>query len=115
MGMQVPENPVKLLKVDCEIWMSPADLKTSLPTINALHAPNPLDHLDMSDRITPPDLHIEQQKVSNMKLVLAWIANAPPSPSPFMNTDLRKYLKHFARLENHHGVLYRKFYSDNGS
>ena len=31
-----------------------------------------------------------------------------------MNTELRKYLKHFARLENHNGVLYRKFFSDNG-
>ena len=114
MGMQVPDNSVNLLKADYEIFMSSEDLKTSLPSLNALHAPNPLDHLDMSDRLTPLNLQLEQQKDTNIQLVLAWIANGPPSPSPYMNTELRKYLKHFARLENHNGVLYRKFFSDNG-
>ena len=114
MGMQVPDNSVNLLKVDCELLMSSENLKASLPSINALHAPNPLDHLDMSDRLTPLNLQLEQQKDTNIKLVLAWLANRPPSPSPYMNTELRKYLNHFARLENHYSVLYRKFFSDNG-
>ena len=39
MGMQVPDNSVNLLKADCEIFMSSEDLKTSLPSLNALHAP----------------------------------------------------------------------------
>ena len=58
--------------------MSSEDTKTSLPYINALHAPNPMDHFDMSDRLTPLDLQLEQQKYTNMKLVIAWVANGPP-------------------------------------
>ena len=38
----------------------------------------------------------------------------PPSDFPYMSTELRKYLKHFDRLENHHGILYRKFFDDTG-
>ena len=115
MGMQVPDNLAILPKVECKILITLEDLKTSLPSINALHALNPSDHLDMSDRLTLLNLQLEQQKdTNNNKLVLAWIANGSTSPSPYMNTELRKYLKHFARLENHNGLLYRKLYSDNG-
>ena len=31
-----------------------------------------------------------------------------------MSTELRKYLKHFDCLEKHHGILYCKFFNDNG-
>ena len=97
MGMQVPDNLAILLKIECKVLINLEDLKTSLPSINALHALNPSDHLDMSDRLTPLNLQLEQQKDTNNKLVPAWIANGPTSPSPYMNTELLKYLKHFAR------------------
>ena len=114
MGMQTPDNSVNTLRYDCETFALPKDLRASFPELNALHASNPLDSLDMSDKLHPVNLQFEQQKDTNIKLVLAWIENGLPPQSPYMNNELRKYLKHFNRLENHNGVLYRKFYSDNG-
>ena len=110
MGMQVLDNSVILPKTDCEVFMS----SEYLPSKNALHAPNPLGHLSMSNTLTQFNLQLQQQKDKNITLVLAWVANGPPSPSQFLNTELCKLLKHFARLENHNGVLYRTFFSDNG-
>ena len=114
MGMQTPDKPVNLLRYDCEIFSLSKDLRKSYPEINALHASNPLDFLNMLDKINHMNLQAEQQKDSNIQLVLDWIETGQPSQSPYMNHELRKYLKHFNRLENHNGVLYRNFYSDNG-
>ena len=114
MGMQTPDNSVNLLRYDYEFSSLSKNLRKSYPEINALHASNLLDFLNMSDKINPMNLQAEQQKDSNIQLVLAWIETSPPAQSPYINHELRKYLKNFNRLENHNGVLYRKFYSDNG-
>ena len=56
----------------------------------------------------------EQQKDPNIRLVLHWMNTHPPAPSPYLNTELRKYLNHFPLLEIYQGVLYRKFFDDTG-
>ena len=114
MGMQVPDNSVNSFKFDCETFSLPKSLRDSFPEINALHSPNPLDDLDLSDKLTPLNLREEQQKDNTIRLVLSWLETGPPSDFPYMSTELRKYLKHFDRLENHHGILYRKFFDDTG-
>ena len=38
----------------------------------------------------------------------------PPEPSPYLSSELRKNLKHFNRLGNYQGLLYRKFFDDTG-
>ena len=86
----------------------------ALSQLNALHAPNPLDELDLSDKMQSLNLKEEQMKDPNIELVLQWMDTHPPEPSPHLNTELRKYLKHFPRLEVFQGVLYRKFFDDTG-
>ena len=113
MRMQIRDNSVILLRYDCELFSLSKDLRKSYPEITALHASNPLYFLNMSDEINPVNRQAEQQKGSNIQLVLARIGPGPPSQSHYTNHELRNYLKHFNRLENHNGVLYRKVYSDN--
>ena len=114
MGMQVPGNSVNSFTFDCELYTLPNDIQNSFHAINALHAPNPLDDLDVTDKSNPLNFYAEQQKDTDIKLVLHWLEKGPPSPTPYMNTKLKKVLKHFDRLENHHDVLYRKFFDDIG-
>ena len=112
--MQVPDNSVNSFSFDCALYTLSNDVYTSFPEINALHAPNPLDDLDVTNKSNPLNLYAEQQKDTNIKLVLHWLEKGPPSPTPYMNTELKKFIKHFGRLENHHGVQYRKFFDDTG-
>ena len=114
MGMQVPDNSVNSFKFDCETFSLPKSLRESFPEIKALHSPNPLGDMDLSDKLTPLNLREEQQKDNTIRLVVSWLETGPPSDFPYMSTELRKYLKHFDRLENHHGILYRKFFDDTG-
>ena len=59
-------------------------------------------------------MHREQQKDKNNKVILAGIGIETTFTIAYLNTELGKYAKHFARLENHNGVLYRKLFSDIG-
>ena len=114
MGMQVPDNSVNNIRYECiQFKLGPTKNK-ALPQLSALHAPNPLDELDLSDELQSLNLKEEQQKDPNIRLVLHWMNTHPPAPSPYLNTELRKYLKHFPRLEIYQRVLYRKFFDDTG-
>ena len=112
MGMQVPDNSVNAIRHDCMPFKIGNTCSKAFESLNALHAPNPLDEFDLTDKMTSLNLREEQQKDANIKLVLHWMETHPPDPSPYMSSELRKYLKHFNRLENYHGVLYRKFFDD---
>ena len=114
LGMQVPDNSVNSFKFDCETFSLPESLRASFLEITAVHSPNPLDDLDLSDKLTPLNLREEQQKDNTIRLVLSWLETRPSSEFSYMNTELRKYLKHFDCLENHHCILYRKFFDDTG-
>ena len=59
-------------------------------------------------------LHLreEQQNDANIKLVVHWMETHLPELSLYLSQELRKYLKHFDRLEIFQGVLYRKFFDD---
>ena len=114
MGMQVPDNSVNTIRYDCMPFRLGRTKHKAFEALNSLHAPNPLDDLDLTDKMTPLNLREEQQKDPNIKLVLHWMDTHPPQPSPYLSSELRKYLKHFNRLENHQGVLYRKFFDDTG-
>ena len=114
MGIQVPDNSVNSFSFDCEHYTLPKDVHFSFPEINALHAPNPLHDLDVTDKSNSLKLYAEQQKDTNIKLVFHWLEKGPPPPTLYMNTELKKLIKKFGRLENHHGVLYRKSFDDRG-
>ena len=62
MGMQVPGNSVSSFKLDCGAFISPKSCRESFSEVNALHSPNTLDNLDLSDKLTPLNLREEQQK-----------------------------------------------------
>ena len=114
MGMQVPDNSVNLIRYDYMPFKLGNTCSKAFESLNALHAPNPLDEFDLTDKTTSLNLREEQQKNANIKLVLHWMETHPPDPSPYLSLELRKYLKHFNRLENYQGVLYRKFFDDTG-
>ena len=114
MGMQVPDNSVNTIRYDCMPFRLGRTKHKASEALNSLHAPNTLDDLDPTDKMTPLNLREEQQKDPNIRLVLHWMDTHPPEPSPYLSSELRKYLKHFNRLENHQGVLYRKFFDDTG-
>ena len=114
MGMQVPDNTLNSLRLEYSILCTNKDISGTLPTLNALHAPNPLDTFDLADKKDPLDLQKEQLQDPNIRTVLTWFEKGTPSPSPYMNQELAKYLKHFDRLELHQGVLYRKFFDHTG-
>ena len=114
MGMQVPDNSVNTIRYDCMPFRLGRTKHKAFEALNSLHVSNPLDDLDLTDKMTPLNLREEQQKDPNIKLVLHWMDTHPPEPSPYLSSELRKYLKHFNRLENHQGVLYRKFFDDTG-
>ena len=112
MGMQVPDKSVNAIRYDC----MPFKLGNtcSFESLNSLHAPNPLDEFDFTDEMTSLSLREEQQKYANIKLVLHWMETHPPELSPYLSSELRKYLKHFNRLDNYPSVLNRKIFDDTG-
>ena len=114
MGMQVPDNSVNAIRYGCMPFKIGNTCSKAFESLNALHAPNPLDEFDLTDKMTSLNLREEQQKDANIKLVLHWMETHPPDPSPYLSSELRKYLKHFNRPENYQGVLYRKFFDDTG-
>ena len=114
MGMQVPDNSVNILQYECVPFRIGSTALNAYRTLNALHAPNPLDELDLTDKMNSLNLRDEQQKDDNIRFVMHWMATHPPEPSPYLSSELRKYLKHFNRLEVYNGVLYRKFFDDTG-
>ena len=114
MGMQVPDNSVNTIRYDCMPFRLGRTKYKAVEALNSLHAPNPLDDLDHIDKMTPLNLREEQQKDPNIKLVLHWMDTHPFEPSPYLSSELRKYLKQFNRSEIHQGVLYRKFSDDTG-
>ena len=77
MGMQVPDNSVNALKYECTPFRLGSVLQ-SFNALNALHAPNPLDELDLTEKMTSLNLREEQQKDDNIRLVLHWIETHPP-------------------------------------
>ena len=114
MGMQVPDNSVNTIRTECTPFKLGPTKNKALSQLSALHAPNPLDELELSDKLQSLNLKEEQQKDPNIRLVLHWTNTHPPAPSPYLNTELRKYLKHFPRLEIYRRVLYRKFFDKTG-
>ena len=113
MGMQVSDNSVNTIRYECIPFKLGPTKNKALSQLNALHAPIPLDELDLSDKLQSLNLK-EQQKDPNIRLVLHWTNIHPPAPSPYLNTEFRKYLKHFPRLEIYQGVLYQKLFDDTG-
>ena len=111
--MRVPDNSVNALKYECTPFRLGSNVLQSFNALNALHAHNPLDELDSTDKMTSINLQ-EQQKDDNTRLVLHWMETHPPEPSLNLGSELRKYLKHFNRLKVVNGVLYQKFFDDTG-
>ena len=96
MGTQVPDNSLNHLQLDCEIYMTNQDLeKKQLPPSDliAMHAPNPLDTLDLSDKNNSIDLRLHEQKDNNICTVSKWLKKTTP-PSPYISNELSKYLNH---------------------
>ena len=113
-GHAGPHNFVNSLKFDCETFNFQKSLRESFSEINALRSPNPLDDLDLSDKLTPLNWREEQQNDTTTSQTLSCLETGTPSDFPYMNTERRKYLVHFDQFENIHGILYRKFYDDTG-
>ena len=88
MGMQVPDNTLNSLRLEYSILCTNKDISGTLPTLNALHAPNPLDTFDLADKKNPLDLQKEQLHDPNIQTVLTWFEKGTPSPSPYMNQKL---------------------------
>ena len=53
MGMQVSDNTLNSLRLEYSILCTNTDVSGTLPTLNALHAPNPLDTFDLADKKNP--------------------------------------------------------------
>ena len=115
MGMQVPDNSLNSVHLDCEIFMTPNDLRKNLLILNAVYEQNPLDSFDLTDKQNPVNLRTEQQKDQDMVTTLQWLETGPPpSSSHYLNSELMIYLKHFDSLENHNSFLYLKFQDHTG-
>ena len=114
MGMQVPDNFLNTILQECiPFKLGPAKNK-ALSQPNALHAPNHLDELDLSDKMQSLNIKEKQQKDTNLKLVFHWVNTHPPAPSLCLNMKLWKHLEQFPCQKICQGVLYRKFVDDTG-
>ena len=110
----MPDNSVITIRYHFMPFRLGRTKHKAVEALNSLHAPNPLDDLEITDKMTPLNLGEEQQKDPNIKLVLHWMDTHPPEPPPYLSSELRKYLKHFIRLEKHQGVFYCKLFDDTG-
>ena len=113
MGMQVPHNSFSSVRLDCEIFLTPDNLRKYCPELNALQEHNPFKFFDLTDKQNTLNIRNEQQRDQNI-VTVQWLATGPPSSSHYLNSELMKYLKLFDRLEKHNGNLYRKFYNQTG-
>ena len=82
-------------------------------SFNALHEHNPLDDFETTGH-APINLIAEQQKDGDIKKVMLWFEQGPPSTGQYLSTDLKKYLKQYPRLAIIDGVLRRKFFNQTG-
>ena len=82
--------------------------------INAIHEENPLDEFITYGHGTL-DLRAEQQQDEDTKRILLWFERGSPTTGQYLTSDLKKYLKQFARLAITEGVLHRKFYNHTGN
>ena len=63
----------------------------------------------------PLNLRAEQQKDSDIKIVILSFERGPPTTGQYLSTDLKKYLKQYPRLAMFDGVLHRTFYNHTGN
>ena len=86
MGMQVPDNSVNAIRFDCRPLKLGNTCSKAFESLSSLHAPNPLDEFDLTDKMTSLYLREEQQKDANIRLVLHWMDSGPISIFEFRIT-----------------------------
>ena len=74
MGMEVPINSVETFQYNCMPFRFSKNVLSKLPDalISQLQAPNPLDELDLADKMHSLDFRIEQQKKTLKCCVGGW-------------------------------------------
>ena len=112
--LQAPDNSLTVIAPDYELMDLIYGQCSEHPSMNALHQANPLDEFDLTNKMEPLNLAVEQQQDKNIRTVMTWLKGEHPKNSEHFNVELKKYYKHLKRLEIHNGVLYRKFFDNTG-
>lgn len=89
--------------------------KFSTLTVNALHASNPLDEFDFSNRTSRLNMAIEQAKDKNIRKAISWIQNGTIPDITYAGWQVQKYHKQLPRLVFENNILWRKFFDDTGN
>ena len=92
MGMQVPDNSLNTLYLNCEDLMTPQKLKYFPLNWMPYMLLVPLDTFELFTAKNQLDLRLEQHNDPNISVVLEWLEKGPPPPSPYLSSELSKYL-----------------------
>ena len=82
--------------------------------LSALAQSNPLDTMDLSDRLAPLNIS-QEQNTETISLVKRWLLNEAPINTLHSNEDTKKYIKQLPRVVLQNNVLYRKFFDQTGA
>ena len=88
--LQAPDNSLTVIAPNFELMDLIYGQCSEHNSINALEQPNPLDEFDLTNKMEPLNLAVEQQQDQNIRTVMTWLKDGPPKNSDYLNVELKK-------------------------